>query len=187
MYLQFSLTCAPFQVYDAVNMRTRFLSGIRPRADLLKPLAGLLSLIVAIGALASPRAQNHVYRHEIEQMEEQWRTAMLSHNSTAMEKLLADDFTGITAVGAIQTRDQIITSLNTGTLQISSLAISERKVRVYGSTAVVTSVAEVTGTKANSELTGRYRYTRVYVRNEQGEWKIVSFEASRIQEPAEHK
>ena len=181
------LTCVRFPGYDAVNMRTRFLSGCRPRAALLMPVTGLLSLIVAVSSLASPRAQNHAYRHEIEQMEDQWRTAMLSHNSAAMEKLLADDFTGITAVGAIQTRDQIISSLNSGALQISGLAISERKVRVYGSTAVVTSVAEVTGTNANSEITGRYRYTRVYVRNVQGEWRIVSFEASRIQEPAEHR
>lgn len=134
-----------------------------------------------------PRAQRHEYRHEIEQLEDAWRTAILKSNSTALENLLADDYTGITSKGAIQTKDQAVQSLKSGALQLTMLEISDRKVRVYGTTAVVTSVAELTGGKSDPEMTGRYRYTRVYVRNPQGQWKIVSFEASRIQESPDHK
>ena len=134
-----------------------------------------------------PRGQRHEYHHEIDQVEEAWRTAILKGNSTALAALLADDYTGITAKGAIQTKDQAVANLHSGTLQLAALNISDRKVRVYGSTAVVTSVAEITGGKNDQEITGRYRYTRVYVRNSQGQWKIVSFEASRIQESNEHK
>ncbi len=112
---------------------------------------------------------------------------MLKGNSAALEALLADDYSAITAEGAIQTKDQAISNLKTGAFQLSALAISDRKVRIYGSTAVVTSVAELTGGKKDPGVTGRYRYTRVYVRNQLGQWKIVSFEASRIQEPAEKK
>jgi ketosteroid isomerase-like protein len=134
-----------------------------------------------------PRAQRHEYHQQIDQMEEAWRTAMLKSNSTELATLLADDYTGITAKGAIQTKDQAIANLRSGALQLTVINISDRKVRVYGSTAVVTSVAELTGGKNDKEVTGRYRYTRVYVRNPQGQWKIVSFEASRIQETSEHK
>lgn len=134
-----------------------------------------------------PRAHRHEFRHEIDQLEEAWRVAMLKGNSAALAALLADDYTAITARGAIQTKDQAVASLRAGAFQLTALNISDRKVRIYGSTAVVTSVAELTGTKTDQELTGRYRYTRVYVRNPQGQWKIVSFEASRIQEPNEHK
>jgi ketosteroid isomerase-like protein len=134
-----------------------------------------------------PRAQRHEYHHEIDQAEEAWRTAILKANSTGLANLLADDYTGITAKGAIQTKDQAIANLRSGALQVTALNISDRKVRVYGSTAVVTSVAELTGSKNDQEVTGRYRYTRVYVRDQQGQWKIVSFEASRIQESNEHK
>jgi len=70
---------------------------------------------------------------------------------------------------------------------LTALNISDRKVRVYGSTAVVTSQVELAGMRDEKEMSGRYRYTRVYVRNPQGLWRIVSFEASRIQEPNEHK
>jgi ketosteroid isomerase-like protein len=136
---------------------------------------------------ATPHVHKHEYRHEIDAMEEAWRTAMLKGNSTAMDALLAEDYTAITAQGAIQTKEQALSSLRSGTLQLTGLSISDRKVRVYGSTAVVTSVAELTGSRNNKEVTGKYRYTRVYVRNSQGQWKIVSFEASRIQDSGEHK
>jgi ketosteroid isomerase-like protein len=154
----------------------------------------LVGFTIVFSALAQPgransvpRAQRHEYRHEIEQLEDAWRSAMLKGNSTALDTLLADDYTGITAKGAIQTKDQAIGNLKSGALQFSELLISDRKIRVYGTTAVVTSLAELTGGKNDPEMTGRYRYTRVYVRNPQGVWKIVSFEASRIQESPEHK
>jgi ketosteroid isomerase-like protein len=158
-------------------------------ALLAGPMAGSLLLFSSIAfagqhgpAHSVPRAQRHEYRHEIDQLEEAWRTAMLKGNSAALAGLLADDYTAITAKGAIQTKDQAISNLRSGALQLTELNISDRKVRIYGSTAVVTSLAELTGSKSDQEMTGRYRYTRVYVRNSQGQWKIVSFEASRIQE-----
>jgi len=135
----------------------------------------------------TPRAHRHEYRHEIDQLEDAWRAAMLKGNSAAMDTLLADDYTAITAKGAIQTKEQALDNLKSGTLQLTSLSISDRKVRIYGTTAVVTSLAELTGSRSDQEISGRYRYTRVYVRNLQGQWKIVSFEASRIQEPGDRK
>jgi len=112
---------------------------------------------------------------------------MVEANSDALSRLLADDYTGITATGAIQTRDQALSSLRTGTLKLTALSVTDRKVRIYGSTAVVTTQAELTGSRDAQPISGRYRYTRVYVRNGQGQWKIVSFEASRIQENGERR
>ena len=163
-------------------------------ALLAGPMAGSL-LLFSSSALAGqhspahsvPRAQRHEYRHEIDQLEDAWRSAMLKGNSAALAALLADDYTAITAKGAIQTKEQAIANLRSGALQLTELNISDRKVRIYGSTAVVTSVAELTGGKSDQEMTGRYRYTRVYIRNSQGQWKIVSFEASRIQESNDHR
>ena len=73
-------------------------------------------------------------------------------------------------------------------MHFTSLTISDRKVRFYGKTAVVTSLADIEGTNAEgNDVTGNYRYTRVYVRDPQGAWKIVSFEASRVREPGPHR
>jgi ketosteroid isomerase-like protein len=58
-------------------------------------------------------------------------------------------------------------------------------VRFYGTTALVTSTADVQGTTPDGDISGSYRYTRVYVESQPGIWKIVSFEANRILTPAE--
>lgn len=135
-----------------------------------------------------PRGQKHEGRHEIDQLEEAWRNAVLEGNAVAMEALLADDYMGISARGMLQTKEQTLARLRSGRAHYTSLELSDRKVRFYGTTALVTSLAEAAGSNAEGEeISGSYRYTRVYVRNARGKWKIVSFEASRIREPREHK
>ncbi|HEV2323019.1 MAG TPA: nuclear transport factor 2 family protein [Terracidiphilus sp.] len=118
--------------------------------------------------------------HQIDELEEVWRDAVLSSNTTAMDSLLADDYTAITANGTLQTKQDWLASLRSGRVHFTTLNVSDRKVRFYGDTAVVTSRVEVRGTGNDGEVFGSFRYTRVYVRSPQGKWKIVSFEASRI-------
>lgn len=134
-----------------------------------------------------PRMQKHESRHEIDQLEETWREAILKSNTAAMDGLLADDYLAITASGTLQTKEQALANLRTGRTHFTALDVSDRKVRFYGTTALVTSLAEVKGTAGDGDISGSYRYTRVYVRDARGAWKIVSFEASRIREPGEHK
>ena len=78
-------------------------------------------------------------------------------------------------------------SLRSGRVHFKTLNISDRKVRFYGTTALVTSLAQVEGTAGEGSISGSFRYTRVYVRDAHGKWKIVSFEASRIRESGEQK
>jgi ketosteroid isomerase-like protein len=133
---------------------------------------------------ALQKQQKHGNRHrQIDQLEETWRSAVLTSDASAISSLLADDYTAITSNGTLQTREDWLASLRSGQTHITTLNISDRKVRFYGDTAVVTSRAEVQGTNSEGPIEGSYRYTRVYVRNGQGKWKIVSFEASRIRKP----
>lgn len=133
-----------------------------------------------------PRAQKHESRREIDQLEDRWRDAVLKRDTATMASLLDDDFMAITPNGTFQTKDQTLANLRSGRWRIDSLDVSDRKVHFYGTTAIVTSLAEVRGTTSEGEVAGSFRYMRVYARNEQGVWKIVSFEASRISPLGEH-
>ncbi len=134
-----------------------------------------------------PKGEKHESRHEIDQLEEAWRNAMMTADITSMSSLLADDFIAIGANGTLHTKEETLARLSNWRTHHTALELSDRKVRFYGTTALVTSLAHVTGTNTEGEPSGSYRYTRVYVRNAQGEWKIVSFEASRIREPGARK
>jgi ketosteroid isomerase-like protein len=145
----------------------------------------LLVVIVCAAPLYAwaPKPPKHENdHHEIDQLEESWRDAILQSDTTAMSNLLADDYTAITPNGTLQTKQETLANLRSGRVHFSVLDISDRKVRFYGNTAIVTSRAEVDGTTSEGELSGNFRYTRVYVKNSQGRWKIVSFEASRIRQ-----
>jgi ketosteroid isomerase-like protein len=128
-------------------------------------------------------AQKHEGRHEIDQLEDAWRTAVLKGDVKTMDSLLADDYIAITPNGILQSRDEALESLRSGRFHFTSLNVIDRKVRFYGATAVVTSLASVQASTPDGQVTGEFRYTRIYVRNAQGEWKIVSFEASRVRQP----
>jgi ketosteroid isomerase-like protein len=162
----------------------------------LRRLSCALIFLFVVGALAAPaatpsgqlpRTQKHEGHHLIDQLEESWRKAVLNGDAATMSGLLADDFIAITANGTLLTKEQTLAKLSSGHTHYTSLELSDIRVRFYGSTALVTSLARVTGANAERDITGNFRYTRVYVRNAQGAWKIVSFEASRIRVPGEHK
>jgi ketosteroid isomerase-like protein len=134
-----------------------------------------------------PRSQKHESRHQIDQLEEKWREAMLKSDIATMDALLADDYIAITPVGTLQSKEQALAKLRSTPNHFASIEFSDRKVRFYGMTALVTSRAEITGSNAQEGISGSYRYTRVYVRDLHGAWKIVSFEASRIRDADERK
>jgi len=145
----------------------------------------LLNAVVPLGAM--PRAEKHEVRHEIERLEDAWRNAVLHGNLAAMDGLLSDDYMAITPSGILQSKEQALASLRTGAMRFTALDLSDRKIRLYGTTALVTSRADVKGTDPDGNVSGSYRYTRVYVRDARGVWRIVSFEASKIREPGERR
>lgn len=152
-------------------------------------LALLAVLCLGIGAAQArtgmPRAVRHESRHEIDQLEETWKDAILKRNVPVLDRLLADDYIAITANGTLQSKEQALENLKSAAIRFNSIDLSDRKVRFYGQTALVTSRAEINGDAAQGDISGSYRFTRVYVRDGHGSWKIVSFEASRIRETGE--
>lgn len=117
---------------------------------------------------------------EIENLESQWRTALIENDVATVNRLLADDYLGINPNGTLETKADALAQRRSGTVKFSSIEPENLKVRVYGDTAVVTSRVQVEGHDGDRDISGRYHYTRVYSRRA-GEWKVVSFEASRIQ------
>jgi ketosteroid isomerase-like protein len=145
-------------------------------------LAAILLLALCHSGWALPHHENKAIHKEIEGLEQQWRQAIVDNNVSQMDHLLADDYIGISSNGTVENKAQALAQSRAGTLRITKLDLSDLHVRVYGAggeTAVVTSLADLVGTNGASDISGEYRYTRVYNRR-LGLWKIVSFEASRM-------
>jgi ketosteroid isomerase-like protein len=158
---------------------------------ILRPGVGLLALLVLAGAFSTlsarstpPHRKNkELYRKQVEQLEEVWRVAQVNDDVTAMDKLLSDDFVGITMSGQVVTKMQQLDRMRNRQLVLTSIVLDDVKVKLIGTTAIVTSLAAVEGTTDGAPMHGTYRYMRVYSRLPSGTWKITNFEATRVGPP----
>jgi ketosteroid isomerase-like protein len=121
----------------------------------------------------------------IEGLESEWRDAQLTDNIATLDRLLADDYLGISANGTLETKADVLATRRSGRLKITQMVLSDVKIRIYGDTAVVTSKVDLTGKNGDRDISGHYRYTRVY-NFRAGQWRIVSFEASRGPASSQH-
>jgi ketosteroid isomerase-like protein len=138
----------------------------------------LLGGVSASGA-ALHRVKGHDSKAQVEQLEEQWRVAQLNGDVATMDKLLSDDYIGISLNGQVNTKAQQLERTRTQRIALTRIDLSDMKVKFVGSIAIVTSRAEIEGTSDSTSIKGEYRYTRVYQRLPSGMWKITSFEATR--------
>lgn len=142
--------------------------------------------VVPMWAKAHPHKESkHDYKREVEELEEQWRTAQLAGDVVTMDKMLSDDYIGISMTGQVNTKAQQLDRVRTKSFMLTKIDVAERKVKLIGKIAIVTARAEVEGTNEGTSMQGTFRYTRVYQRLATGEWKITSFEATRVPKPRE--
>jgi len=157
----------------------------------LWPGTGLVIWMVLYGAAISLPARadvphpkrNEEYKRQVETMEEAWRVAQLSGDADAMDKLLSNDYVGITMTGQVVTKMQQLDRMRNRSMVLTKIVLEDVKVKLIGTTAVVTSLADVEGTNDGEPMHGMYRYTRVYSRLPSGTWKITNFEATRVGPP----
>lgn len=127
-----------------------------------------------------PHRQGHMQQQQVLHVDDQIRSALLTADSGALDKFLADDFLGISANGTLSDKQQYLRRIGRREHQFTRIQISERKVRIQASSAVVVTTAEVTGKLDSHPLTGTFRYTRVYSHEPDGSWKLRNFEATRV-------
>ena len=140
----------------------------------------------ALRGAAQRNAQHHPNRQarqEIERLEEKWKDATVQGDVAALERLLAEDFVGISWTGDVNTKDMQLDRLRNRTLVVRKMELSDSKIKIVGPIAIVTSRAEIDAANDGHDATGAYRYTRVYQRTPAGGWQITNSEATRIPNP----
>src|SRR5215469_2555326 len=141
----------------------------------------LLTCFVALLGAQQARAANqgHEKKHDVkklvEALEEQWRKAQLAGDVGTMDKMLSDDFIGISMSGQVNTKAQQLERVRSRKLLVTRIELSDMKVKLEGPIAIVTSQADVEGTNEGVSVKGTYRYMRVYQHLPTGEWKITHF------------
>jgi len=133
----------------------------------------------AMAKVTRPESK-HNEKREIEVLEEQWSAAQVAGDVATIDQLLSDDFIGISMTGQANTKAQQIDRFKSRRLVITKISLKDRKIKLVGGVAIVTSRADVEGVNEGEAMKGVFRYTRVYQRLPSGVWKTTNFEATRV-------
>jgi ketosteroid isomerase-like protein len=114
----------------------------------------------------------------IKELESRWEASLLSHDTSSIEKIVADDFVGTSSSGKTGDKATLLAEAKRDTNTYTSAVSSDMTVRMYGpSVAVVTGIAKETGkTKAGTTFSHSYRFTDTWVERN-GEWQCVAAHA----------
>lgn len=142
-----------------------------------------LSVLALAGVLwlAAPLAsgQGGAAEQQISALSDQVIQAQLKNDPSFFEKYYADDISIIHGDGTVWTKAQEIANLKSGSLKYGSVETRDRKIHVYGDTAVVTFLISFKGVVGGKPYNGDLRRTMVWVK-QNGNWKTVAYQVTRV-------
>ena len=130
--------------------------------------------IVAVLCLChcnAPKDQKEIERYILES-ERQWAESVATGDTSAIERILADDFIGVDPKGSLYNKQQMIEETRNAPKYFVSNRLNDVKVRFYGNTAIAQ--GSETWEKRSGER-GRFVWTDTWVRRN-GHWQIVAAE-----------
>jgi ketosteroid isomerase-like protein len=146
-------------------------------------VTGSLSAFGQTGSAPSPakpaaKTDNASIERTLMQMERDWGQAQIKNDFATVEKILAKDWVGIDYDGQVVDRAQMLAHMKTGSSTLQSEELSDMKVRVFGSTAVVTGKDSEKSTDRGKDSSGKYVWTDVFVMHN-GVWQVVASQSTK--------
>lgn len=117
---------------------------------------------------------------EVIRIEDQWAVAVRNGDVETLRNIIADDYLGTTATGAMQDKESYLADFISGDREVSLLTTEDLEVRLHGSTAVLTHGGRAEAVIRGSPVSGTFRWTHVLVRRD-GQWEVVTNHVTRVQ------
>lgn len=120
--------------------------------------------------------------HPVVATDDRFFDALMRADSVALDHLLIDDFILVDVLSGSEIEKAVLVSLvGSGQLTFDEIRRypAEGRVRVYGSTAVVTGRTRMGGRYEGVPWSARSRYIHVYI-DDQGAWRLASAQGTPI-------
>jgi ketosteroid isomerase-like protein len=149
------------------------------------PAVLLAACALAAGALHASSAERIAKPEDLVRLECEWSRATVARDADAIGRLVAEDFAVIYPDGTTGDRAMELEGIAAGVVEFTSFTIHEAHPRIYGDdTGVVTGRSTIAGTAMGTDISGTYRWTDVWIRDD-GRWQVVSAQITRVMEPGE--
>jgi len=141
--------------------------------QIFRSMLVVLILVAATGAGVRVYAQDAITK-ELLRLEDAWGKAEAAKDGDTVGRLLTEDFVFTMPDGTMPGKAKYIELINTSQTEYISAGDTDRKVRVYGSAAVVTGLWTETVKTERGNTTSRYRWTAVWIKQADGRWLCVA-------------
>ena len=105
--------------------------------------------------------------------------ALKEQDYIALEGLYADDYMLVRPDGSVLNKQEVLRDLRSGGLRFHSIELDQTRVRMYGSTAVLTAERQAVSSRDGVESRSDFRLTAVYVQQGQS-IKLVHFQSTAL-------
>ena len=137
-------------------------------------IATLVAILLCAGV---PTPQGGVTQvEEILTAEARWIDAIRSGDFAALEKVLSDDLVYTHSSGIVATKKEFLGKVH---LDVKSVEYSDRKIQLFGNTAVLTAQARITGGSKRQSYDNRVRIIHVWAMKGGG-WQLVAHQTTRL-------
>ena len=143
---------------------------------------GVLLLCIAPGpVVAADSLHLKNVTDTITDLERSWVAAIVAKDTSTLNRLLADEFSGTSPNGYTYTKEMAIRDIKSGAYVVDRMDLDEISVNVYGNTAVAFSTQREKSKSGGEDLSGYYAYTDVWVKKN-GRWQVVASHGSRFED-----
>lgn len=112
------------------------------------------------------------------QLERDWVAAIVKKDTAALDRLLAEDFTGTSPSAHTYTKGMAIDDIAKGRYVVTAMELDEISVNPYGNVAVAFTSQEEKSNYMGTDLGGHYHFTDVWVKKD-GQWQAVASHGTR--------
>jgi uncharacterized protein (TIGR02246 family) len=116
--------------------------------------------------------------HDVRRLSGEWVAALLQRDTATLARVMARDCTFTYPLEGDGT-EQFIADVSSGDLKVESMTRDNVEVRVFGRTAVLTSLDTAKWLYKGHIIEGYYRSIQVYAERE-GRWQLVAIQACPI-------
>ncbi|MFZ6013670.1 MAG: nuclear transport factor 2 family protein [Bacteroidota bacterium] len=137
----------------------------------------LIILLLSTLLVQSISAQTLTDAEQVKQADEQLNDLIRQNNAQEAEKFYTEDFLLITSGGGAKLKQDILKEIGSTGLVLEINKTEDVKVRVHGTTAVLTGVLHQKGVYKGKAFDAFMQVTDTWIRTESG-WKILAGHAS---------
>jgi uncharacterized protein (TIGR02246 family) len=166
-----------------MNCHAGFSFGGRRNAmkNLIRPLFVIVAVFLLLSAsTARPvKAADSSDTEFIKFLEDAWVNAIVHKNIDVLNRVMAEDFKGVSANGQQYTKQEAIADVRSGFYAVESMQLQNVSVAVLGDMALVKFYQNEKSKLGEENSGGRYAFTDVWVKRD-GEWRAISSQGTPV-------